>query len=161
VILIGEMRDRATAEIALQAALTGQLVLTTFHAGNCGDAVKRLVELGIPPYAVRNAVRLVVAQRLVRRLCRCARVGDVESDARPLGISVPHCRVPAGCDTCNGTGYRGRALLAEWQGIDDSAFATATEGDEPLWTSAKVLVESGITSVAEVIRVLGLPRGTD
>ena len=82
VILIGEMRDRTTAEIALQAALTGQLVVTTFHAGSCADAVNRLVDMGIADYAVRNAVRLVVAQRLVRRLCTCAEGGG-RRRARP------------------------------------------------------------------------------
>jgi type II secretory ATPase GspE/PulE/Tfp pilus assembly ATPase PilB-like protein len=160
VILIGEMRDRATAEIALQAALTGQLVLTTFHAGNCGDAVKRLVELGIPPYAVRNAVRLVVAQRLVRRLCQCSRAGDIEQDALQLGISVSQCHVAVGCPDCKSTGYRGRALLAEWRGIEDADSTTASSGDERLWNSAAALVEVGTTSAAEVVRVLGLSRGT-
>ena len=127
VILIGEMRDRSTAEIALQAALTGQLVVTTFHAGNCGDAVHRLVELGIPDYAVRNAVRLVVAQRLVRRLCECSQPGDVENDAKGLGLEVSQCRVAVGCDACHATGYRGRALLAEWQVIDHASAAAAAD----------------------------------
>jgi type II secretory ATPase GspE/PulE/Tfp pilus assembly ATPase PilB-like protein len=157
VILIGEMRDRATAEIALQAALTGQLVVTTFHAGNCGDAVKRLVEIGIPNYAVRNAVRLVVAQRLVRRLCSCAQPGDVERDARALGLNVERCCVPRACETCRSTGYRGRALVAEWHTIVDAG-STTTIGDERLWTSAVALVEAGVTSPQEVVRVLGLRR---
>jgi general secretion pathway protein E len=157
VILIGEMRDRATAEIALQAALTGQLVVTTFHAGNCGDAVKRLVEIGIPPYAVRNAVRLVMAQRLVRRLCRCAQPGDVQQDAIGLGLNVNQCRVAGACDACRSTGYRGRSLLAEWRTIGDDADAS-TSGDERLWESAAALVEQGITSPQEVVRVLGLRR---
>ena len=87
VILIGEMRDRTTAEIALQAALTGQLVVTTFHAGSCADALHRLVDMGIADYAVRNAVRLVVAQRLVRRLCTCSEPAAVAEHAQPLGLS--------------------------------------------------------------------------
>ena len=159
VILIGEMRDRATAETALQAALTGQLVVTTFHAGNCGDAVNRLVEMGIPNYAVRNAVRLVVAQRLVRRLCSCAQAGDVERDTRPLGVDVSSCRVPIGCTECNATGYRGRALVAEWRSMDAFDPAAQPEGNEQLWRSAEALVTSGLTSPTEVVRVLGLrPR---
>ena len=157
VILIGEMRDRATAEIALQAALTGQLVVTTFHAGNCGDAVKRLVEFGIPPYAVRNAVRLVVAQRLVRRLCICSQPGDVENDAR-LGLDVSRCWVAGACEACRSTGYRGRALLAEWQTIDSAIAAQQLVGDERLWASAAALVEAGTTSPLEVIRVFGIRR---
>jgi general secretion pathway protein E len=159
VILIGEMRDRTTAEIALQAALTGQLVVTTFHAGNCGDAVHRLVELGIPDYAVRNAVRLVVAQRLVRRLCSCSRPGNVKNDA--LGMDVTNCRIAVGCDTCHSTGYRGRALLAEWQTIDGAGATPPAVGDEQLWASAHALVEAGTTSPLEVIRVLGLRRRID
>jgi type II secretory ATPase GspE/PulE/Tfp pilus assembly ATPase PilB-like protein len=159
VILIGEMRDRTTAEIALQAALTGQLVVTTFHAGNCGDAVHRLVELGIPDYAVRSAVRLVVAQRLVRRLCSCSRPGNVKNDA--LGMDVTNCRIAVGCDTCHSTGYRGRALLAEWQTIDSAGATPPSVGDEQLWASAQALVEAGTTSPLEVIRVLGLRRRID
>jgi type II secretory ATPase GspE/PulE/Tfp pilus assembly ATPase PilB-like protein len=158
VILIGEMRDRPTAEIAMQAALTGQLVVTTFHAGNCGDAVKRLTELGIPNYAVRNAVRLIVAQRLVRKLCECAQPGDSDRDARQLGLDVSRCHVPAGCDACLSTGYRGRSLVAEWQSLDGLTAAVPVAGDEDLWASAETLVEAGVTSPAEVIRVLGLPR---
>jgi type II secretory ATPase GspE/PulE/Tfp pilus assembly ATPase PilB-like protein len=158
VILIGEMRDRETAETALQAALTGQLVISTFHAGNCGDAVKRLIELGIPDYAVRNAVRLVVAQRLVRRLCRCAQPGDIEQHVQQFGLSLSCCRVPVGCEACHSTGYHGRALVAEWQAIEDASTVTPPVGEERLWKSAEALVESGVTSAAEVVRVLGLRR---
>jgi general secretion pathway protein E len=158
VILIGEMRDRATAEIALQAALTGQLVVTTFHAGNCGDGVKRLVEIGIPNYALRNAVRLVVAQRLVRRLCVCAQPGDVHHDARALGLDVDRCWVPGTCEACRSTGYRGRALVAEWQTFGDIDSRAPVVDDEQLWASATALVEAGTTSAQEVVRVLGLRR---
>ena len=159
VILIGEMRDRATAETALQAALTGQLVVTTFHAGNCGDAVNRLVEMGIPNYAVRNAVRLVVAQRLVRRLCTCSQPGEVERDARQLGVAAQQCRIPGACEACNATGYRGRVLIAEWQAMDEFNAPVPPAGDERLWTSAEALVVAGVTSAMEVVRVLGLRRG--
>ena len=158
VILIGEMRDRATAEIALQAALTGQLVITTFHAGNCGEAMNRLTEMGVPGFAVRSAVRLVVSQRLVRRLCRCAAAGDAERDARPLGLIVSRCWNPGTCDACHGTGYLGRALLADWQAMPALESAGPTAGDERLWSSAEALVEAGTTSAAEVVRVLGLRR---
>ncbi len=158
-ILIGEMRDRTTAEIALQAALTGQLVVTTFHAGNCTDAVRRLVDMGIADYAVRNAVRLVVAQRLVRRLCTCAQSADVAKHAQPLGLKVSHCRVAVGCDQCHGTGYLGRCLIAEWQDLAGASneILPAPPGNN-LWTSAESLVEAGVTSPLEVIRVLGFHR---
>jgi general secretion pathway protein E len=156
VILIGEIRDRATAETALQSALTGQLVVTTFHAGNCDDAMNRLVELGIPVYAVRNAVRLVVAQRLVRKLCRCAVAGDIEQHARPLGLNVPRCWIPGNCDDCRGTGYYGRVLVAEWRAISPRSGDEQLVGDVRLWESAEKLVETGTTSPSEVVRVLGL-----
>jgi type II secretory ATPase GspE/PulE/Tfp pilus assembly ATPase PilB-like protein len=159
VILIGEMRDRATAETALQAALTGQLVITTFHAGHCGDALNRLIELGIPAYAVRNAVRLVVAQRLVRRLCTCSQSGNAERDALPLGLQVSRCQLPVGCDACHSTGYRGRALVAECHSIDSLEAGAPPLGDEQLRRSAEALIDAGITSPMEVVRVLGFSRG--
>ena len=159
VILIGEMRDRATAEVALQAALTGQLVVTTFHAGNCDDTANRLIEFGIAEYAVRNAVRLIVAQRLVRSLCHCAVPADVEQHARPLGMKVEKCWIPTGCEQCQFTGYYGRSLIAEWVSAprEDSRHSA---GDEQLWTMAAQLVEAGTTSPQEVFRVLGLRRAS-
>src|SRR4051812_29224506 len=150
VILIGEMRDQETAEVALQAALTGQLVVTTFHASNCRDAINRLVEIGVPNYAVRNAVRLVVAQRLVRRLCHCAQRGNVKEHG--LGLDVRQCSIPVGCDECHKTGYLGRSLIADCGTVDQLG------GDETLWASAKQLIEAGTTSPAEAIRILGLPK---
>jgi type II secretory ATPase GspE/PulE/Tfp pilus assembly ATPase PilB-like protein len=157
VILIGEMRDLATAAIAMQAALTGQLVVTTFHAGNCAEALKRLIDIGVPAYAVRNAVRLVVAQRLVRRLCACSQPCDVEAHARPLGLTVANCRIPGSCDACRGTGYAGRALVAEWRNLADGALESApAAANEGLWASAAALVEAGVTSPLEVVRVLGI-----
>jgi general secretion pathway protein E len=157
VIFIGEMRDRATAEIALQAALTGQLVLTTFHASSCDAALHRLVDMGIPDYAVRNAVRFVVAQRLVRRLCTCAEEAAAPEHARPLGLNVSHCRLPKGCDACRGTGYAGRTLIAEWRDLSLPGGAEAAPHSD-LWSSAEALVEAGITSPLEVVRVLGFRR---
>jgi general secretion pathway protein E len=157
VILIGEMRDRATAEIAMQAALTGQLVVTTFHAGNSAEALHRLVDIGVPNYAVRNAVRLVVAQRLLRRLCTCSLPGDVEAHARPLGLAVESCRIPGSCPACRGTGYAGRLLVAEWRTVADgdwsASLATPNAG---LWASAEALIDAGKTSPLEVVRVLGM-----
>jgi type II secretory ATPase GspE/PulE/Tfp pilus assembly ATPase PilB-like protein len=158
VIFIGEMRDRTTAEIALQAALTGQLVLTTFHAGDSREAVSRLFDLGIPHYAVRNAIRLVVAQRLVRRLCACAQPGDVERDAGLLGIRVGRCSVPGACEACHQSGYRGRSLIAECRTWPPNREELELVGGSDLWANARALIESGITDAAEVVRVLGLPR---
>jgi type II secretory ATPase GspE/PulE/Tfp pilus assembly ATPase PilB-like protein len=159
VIFVGEIRDRATAEVALQAALTGQLVVTTFHAGNCDDAINRLTEIGIPPYAVRNAVRLVVAQRLVRRLCGCKQLADSDTHARQLGIDAQRCWVPGGCEECRHTGYLGRCLIAEWRAIDGTSQPPSPAiGDRQLWKAATNLIEAGVTSPMEAIRVLGMKR---
>ena len=111
VIAIGEIRDRATAEIALQAALTGHLILTTFHAGSACEVIGRLLDMGIEPYVVRSGLRAVVAQRLVRRLCSCST--PAEHSDQFLGLPVQSARVPRGCELCRGTGYRGRTVLAE------------------------------------------------
>src|SRR6476659_5819798 len=158
VILIGEIRDHATADVALQAALTGQLVVTTFHASNCDDAINRLVEIGIPSYALRNAIRLVVAQRLVRRLCHCSQPGDVQKHASGVGLNVENCRIPGACDDCHQTGYAGRCLIADFRAMNELQGDAAKTGDEPLWATATRLVEAGTTSPAEVVRVLGLRR---
>jgi type II secretory ATPase GspE/PulE/Tfp pilus assembly ATPase PilB-like protein len=157
VILIGEMRDRPTAEIALQAALTGQLAVTTFHAGDCRDAINRLIDLGIADYALRNAVRLVVAQRLLRRLCNCALPADPQLEARPLGLNVEKCWQPGSCDDCLHTGFRGRALVAEFQSGVDPQYSQPLVNAGRLWSSAISLIERGVTSPAEAVRVLGLP----
>jgi type II secretory ATPase GspE/PulE/Tfp pilus assembly ATPase PilB-like protein len=157
VIFIGEMRDRAAAEIALQAALTGQLVVTTFHAGDCTEAVNRLIDIGIPAYAVRNAVRLVVAQRLLRKLCTCAQPASAEQVAHPLGLDVRQCWTAGACHDCHHTGYRGRTLVAEWRAVDSSDPAPQPSDNRGMWQSAAALIEAGTTSPMEVIRVLGLP----
>lgn len=156
VIFIGEMRDRPTAETAMQAALTGQLVVTTFHAGSCRDAINRLEGIGIPAFAVRNAVRLVVAQRLVRRLCACSKP-DEAGHTRSLGLAVEQAWLPGGCEECHHTGYRGRALVAEWGVMNQQqSLELSDEGD--LWTNGLRLVQAGTTSAVELMRVLGLPR---
>lgn len=156
VILIGEIRDRSTAGIALQAALTGQLVISTFHAGSCDEAISRLAELGVPDYAIRKAVRLIVAQRLVRKLCNCAIEGDPDEHARSTGLRVKSCRVAVGCDECHHTGYFGRTLITESRtSVDHSTALSNPTGVGGLWNDAIKLVEAGITSTGEIIRILG------
>ena len=96
VIAIGEIRDRATAETALQAALTGHLILTTFHAGSACEVIGRLLDMGIEPYVVRSGLRAVVAQRLVRRLCSCSTPADkLRPVPRPAGANALACRAAA------------------------------------------------------------------
>jgi type II secretory ATPase GspE/PulE/Tfp pilus assembly ATPase PilB-like protein len=168
VIMVGEIRDRATAEAALQASLTGQLVLSSFHAGSAAAAVRRLLDMGIEPYALRSGLLAIVFQRLVRRLCRCAR--DANSDEELLGLSVRRAKVAAGCQECGGTGYAGRMVLAEMLPLEDDELAQAILARSELalieeralaagmvdrWRRATAAVEAGVTSPAEVRRVLG------
>ena len=111
VIMVGEIRDRPTAEAALQASLTGHLLLSTFHAGSAAETVGRLLDMGIEPYVLRSGILAILHQRLLRRLCTCAEPSD-KPEAR-LGLEVERAKVPRGCDKCGGTGYRGRFLLVE------------------------------------------------
>lgn len=111
VILVGEIRDPATAEAAFGASLTGHLVLSTFHAGSAAEAISRLSEMGIEPYVLRSGVLGILGQRLLRRLCTCA-CWTEDAEAR-LGLPADRVRVPVGCPQCRGTGYLGRMVLAE------------------------------------------------
>jgi len=169
VVLVGEIRDRDTAEGVFGAALTGHLVLTTFHAGSAAGAISRLAEMGIEPYLLRSGLLAIVHQRLVRRLCDCAVWTDEETER--LGLPVTRVRRPVGCDGCAGTGYRGRLVLAEMLepqptdlgrailNRDDAARieSLAREaGLVPIAQRAHSAVEAGWTSALEVRRVLGL-----
>jgi general secretion pathway protein E len=168
VIAVGEIRDRATAEIAFQASLTGHLVLTTFHAGSAAEAVGRLSDMGIEPYLLRSGLLAVVAQRLVRRLCECAVASD--DPAARLGLKVARWRVPLGCERCDRTGYRGRVVLAEMLVPEKNEVGRAilsrtdvaqlealalAAGMVGRWDRARAAVEDGHTSPAEIRRVLG------
>jgi general secretion pathway protein E len=159
-ILVGEIRDRETAETVFQACLTGHLVVSTFHAGNAAQAVTRLRDLGVETYLLKAGLRGVVCQRLLRRLCSCAVWTEEESEG--IWPSVGHHRRAVGCPVCWQTGYRGRAVIAEWLSLDDHAevITARSKQDEmsALWTSAAETVTAGITSPAEVVRVLGFPR---
>ncbi|HEY4310668.1 MAG TPA: GspE/PulE family protein [Pirellulales bacterium] len=174
VIMVGEMRDPVTAAIALQASLTGQLVLTTIHAGSAAGAIGRLLDMGVEPYILRSGILAVVCQRLVRRLCTCA-VQNPDPVAR-LGLPVSKAWLPNGCGQCHGTGYQGRALLAEMltMGLDGVPAAVLARTDTVAleqiatragmvsrWHWAAQAVEGGVTSPAEIRRVLGLSDGID
>jgi general secretion pathway protein E len=171
VIAIGEIRDKTTAEIALEAALTGHLILTTFHAGSACEVIGRFLDMGIEPYVVRSGLRAVVAQRLVRRLCDCAIVSSRTDDF--LGLPVREARLPRGCDACRGIGYLGRAVLAELLLPETEELARAVlafsdvrrleqaaiaAGMIDRWERACVAVEQGLTSPAEVRRILGVAK---
>lgn len=176
VIMVGEVRDSETAHVAIHAALTGHLVLTTLHTETAAAAVPRLLDLGVEAFLLRSTLRAVIAQRLVRQLCdRCKTSrplthADVEADPRytAVGLAVGNTIFePAGCERCGGVGYRGRigvfevlemneevrALLDEksdWESIDKVAIRNGmtTMIEDGL---AKCL--SGMTSAAEILRV--------
>lgn len=168
VIMVGEIRDRPTAEAALQASLTGHLLLSTFHAGSAAETVGRLLDMGIEPYVLRSGLLGILCQRLLRKLCSCAREAG-NGDAR-LGMPVEHVRVSVGCQSCGGTGYQGRFLLVEMltpertelgRAILSRADTTHLEqlavqtGMVTRWQRAYRAIEAGLTSPAEVRRVLG------
>lgn len=170
VIAVGEIRDRATAETTLQAALTGHLTLTTFHAGGACEVVGRLLDMGIEPYAIRSGLMGVVALRLARRLCpACSR--PAADPAELLGIAARSARVAVGCPACKGAGYSGRVVLAEMLPPLDGELGRAAldradvrrleaiaveSGMATRWDRARAAVEEGRTSPAEVRRVLGM-----
>jgi type II secretory ATPase GspE/PulE/Tfp pilus assembly ATPase PilB-like protein len=168
IIMVGEIRDRPTAETVFQASLTGQLVLTSFHAGGACEAISRLFDLDVEPYLVRSGLLGVLSQRLVRRLCQCAQPGSHPEEA--LALPVTQFRVPSGCESCGQSGYRGRLLLAEFLGTSNPALASAihvhqdarelhrqavTAGLTTILERATSAVQEGLTSPAEVRRVLG------
>ncbi len=169
VIMVGEIRDQVTAEIVFQAALTGHLVLTTFHAGSAAGVISRLSEMGIEPYLLRSGLLAVVCQRLVRKLCACSRPGTNPVDA--LGLPVEVFQQPVGCEHCHGTGYSGRIALSELLLPDQTEIGRAilsrndTSQLEALareagmvtrWQRAAEAIHAGLTSPAEIRRVLGL-----
>lgn len=169
VIMVGEIREQETARVAFQAALTGHLVISTFHAGSAGESVSRLADMGIAPYMLRSGLLAIVSQRLLRRLCACSmEAGETEV----LGLPVKSARKVRGCDACVGTGYHGRIPVAELlQPVGEVGRAILSRTDaeyiEALaveagmttcWQQALVRVEAGMTSPEEVVRVFGRCR---
>ena len=180
VVLVGEIRDQETAQIAVQASLTGHLVLSTLHTNDAPNAVTRLVDMGIEPYKLASALRGIVAQRLMRRLCLSCRAeaGDsVPSKFRrfvPRGATIYKA---VGCPDCAMTGYRGRfcivevlrmtpeleRLIGSGATADRIAELARTQGMRSLWESGLSHVLSGETSADELLRVTDIPadRRTD
>ncbi|MBX3437444.1 MAG: type II/IV secretion system protein [Planctomycetaceae bacterium] len=172
VIMVGEIRDRETAETVFQASLSGHLVLTSFHAGSSAEALSRLSDLGVEPYLLRSGLLGILSQRLQRRLCPCAIACDDRTQA--LGLPVSSFRIPTGCKSCGGTGYSGRLLAAELlhpaagpvaRAILNRADAAEIErqaieaGLITLFAQSCRAVELGDTSPAEVRRVFGVQEG--
>ncbi len=176
VILVGEMRDAETAEIAVQAALTGHLVLSTLHTTDATGTLPRLVEMGVAPYLLAATLHGVLAQRLVRTVCdSCAvwRAPDAPERALMADDSIERVRSGTGCASCAGTGYRGRAALSELLALDEAmrhAFVSGASleslrgmararGVTSLRDDGWRLVREGRTSVAEVARVVSEDDG--
>jgi general secretion pathway protein E len=172
VVLVGEIRDVETAEIAIQASLTGHLVLSTLHTNDAASAVTRLVDMGVEPFLVGSSLVAVLAQRLVRVLClECREAYETtDEELREIGVKPPGRSVTlyraTGCDACNHTGYRGRQGIFELMTVDDeirglvsknvdskTIKSVATrQGMGTLRADGARKVLAGTTSVAEVIR---------
>ena len=176
VVLLGEIRDHETAQIAIEAALTGHLVLSTLHTNDAPSAVTRLIEMGIEPFLVGSALDAVVAQRLARRLCNKCKAAYTPSpeelraarfpwiDGEPL----PELMRPVGCVTCSKTGYHGRLALHEVMRVTeeierhavahsssaDIAATADTQGMSPLRDDGWHKVALGQTSIEEILRVV-------
>jgi general secretion pathway protein E len=174
IIMVGEIRDLATAEMAIQAALTGHLVFSTLHTNDSAAAITRLADLGVPSYLIAATVIGVLAQRLTRTLCPACKVRDeattretLEEMARPWRLSGgmrPY--KPVGCLECRHTGYRGRAGLYELLVMSDAARAAVhpavdaaalrrqaiKDGMRPLRLAGAMKVAEGLTTIEEVLR---------
>ncbi len=182
VIMVGEIRDKDTAEIAIRASLTGHLVFSTLHTNDAPGAITRLVDMGIEPFLVASAIELVIAQRLVRRLCvECSKPVPVNKIKLRESLAILGCdpaeadkvenlRGPVGCDRCRGTGYRGRIGLFEiFRLVDDihelvlKRESTRTLADCALRHGMRTLgqsgwekVKAGHTTMDEVLRVISV-----
>jgi type IV pilus assembly protein PilB len=176
VVLIGEVRDHETAQIAIEAALTGHLVLTTLHTNDAPSAVTRLVEMGIEPFLVGSALDCVLAQRLARRICQKCREAYVPDPADLLsarfpwvdGAELPTLYRAVGCSACSKTGYKGRLALHEVMPVSEEIERMAVERASAVQISevaraqgmmtlrddgmAKVL--AGVTTLEEILRVV-------
>ncbi|HEX6644905.1 MAG TPA: type II/IV secretion system protein, partial [Gemmatimonadales bacterium] len=174
VVLVGEIRDQETAQIAVQASLTGHLVLSTLHTNDAVNAVTRLVDMGIEPYKLASALRGVVAQRLMRRLCPACRAESTGSLGPKLRRHVPagtRLYSAVGCPECAMTGYRGRFSIVEVLAVtpeierligagataDRLADAARSAGMRVLWESGLRHVLAGETSAEELLRVTDVP----
>ena len=177
IVMVGEIRDHETAEIAVQASLTGHLVLSTVHTNDAVGAITRLKDLGVEPFLLASSLRLVMAQRLVRRLCSvCSEPRPATaSEAAPLGLEEgATIHVPHGCEKCGGSGYSGRLGVFEMiridrsmrelmlSGADEIVIARHAFANSPnMASSARRLVLEGRTTVEEAVRILRKDAAVD
>ena len=172
IIMIGEIRDGETAQIAVQAAITGHLVVSTLHTNSAASTVTRLIDMGIEPYVVGDALVGVIAQRLVRRLCKCKQGRYAEDNEKKL-LGIPENEEfgvyePVGCPLCNDTGFVGRigvyeimpvsrslqAVIARGATADKIEEQALKEGMLTLKLAAGNLVKQGITSISEMKKIV-------
>jgi type IV pilus assembly protein PilB len=173
IILVGEIRDFETAEIAIKAALTGHLVLSTLHTNDAPSTINRLMNMGIEPFLVATSVQLIAAQRLARRVCgNCKEAVEISPQAlmnigfRKDEVGTFTVYKGRGCDKCNSTGYKGRVGLIEVMGIDDTIRElilsggtaidikkrAAENGMISLRRSGLIKIKDGVTTIEEVVR---------
>jgi MSHA biogenesis protein MshE len=177
IVLVGEIRDPETTEMALRAALTGHLVLSTLHTNDAIGSIDRLMDMGMPAYMIASTLRAVIAQRLVRRVCdSCEQPHELtDQEAAWLDLVAPglkgvvEWKEGKGCSHCNQTGYHGRIGVYEYMEMnremmqalrreDTLAFAEAAKHDKDyhsLLETGLAYAQQGVTSVAEVIRIVG------
>jgi type IV pilus assembly protein PilB len=174
-VMIGEIRDKETATIAIEAALTGHLVLSTLHTNDAASALTRLTEMGIEPFLSASAVNCVLAQRLARRLCRECRESytPAEEALQRIGFPFEPGKLPTlyrakGCKKCNGIGYKGRMgvhevlsmtetlerMAVEHASSDDLGRQAVAEGMMTLRDDGFAKVGMGLTSIEEIMRVV-------
>lgn len=176
IVLVGEMRDLKTAEIAIKMANTGHLTFSTLHTNDAPSAVSRLFKMGVEPFLIANAVNLVMAQRLIRRLCSCKEQYDPHPETlRGIGFTDEEIESgtfykPGGCEKCNGTGFKGRAAIHEalffskdikriildaGGDIDEDVIKNQAvkNGMLTLRASGRERIKEGVTSVEEVIAI--------
>jgi type II secretory ATPase GspE/PulE/Tfp pilus assembly ATPase PilB-like protein len=178
VIMVGEVRDKETAEIALKAAQTGHLVLSTLHTNDSVSALTRLMDLGVPSFQISSSVTAIIAQRLIRRLCSCARTTpatpEFTSQLLHAGIVNPPAvqKVANGCDDCDLTGYKGRigiyemllldepirAMVRDGRNNDDIRAHARRSGMKLMHEYALEHVRDGLTTLAEVQRVVPIEQ---
>jgi type IV pilus assembly protein PilB len=173
IIMVGEMRDQETAEIAIRSSLTGHLVLSTLHTNDAPSAITRLIDMGIEPYLVASSVTMIVAQRLVRKLCAHCKCEDKVSNTIKTGIGL-HDGIPIykglGCAACGHTGYKGRTgifevlpiseeirrLINSKAYVSDIRNQALKEGLISLRESALSKLTDGITSLEEFMREISV-----
>ena len=183
IILVGEIRDQETAEISVNAALTGHLLLSTFHANDAATALPRLADMGIEPFLLASTLEVVIAQRLVRRICSHCRYSV------PIGQAIANVHVPGlnwhdyfhptdtvyagkGCNVCSGSGYQGRSgvfeiieITPEMQELmlhspsnREIEQLARHQGSKPMFNDGVEKVKQGVTTLAEVLRVVSPPK---